>query len=305
MDLTRLRSLVVLSEEGHFTRAAERLHIAQPALSQQIRKLEQEAGLPLVDRTTRRVHITEAGQLLVDYARVMLGAADDATAALGELAGLEAGRLGIGATMVVGPLDLAGVLASFHRRYPRVELSVHEDLSFQLAEALRRDTLDLAFLTLDQSRTPMLESHPVASDTLVCVLSTGHPLAAHKTLPLAELRDERFAMFRGGATIRAVVEEAARAQGFELNIAFETNAVLRLKALVSAGLAVGVLPRSDAEGPGPSLASVPLSRPTLRHVVHVAWRKGRRQSPATRAFLELLDQADAAASTAATSEAAS
>jgi LysR family transcriptional regulator, transcription activator of glutamate synthase operon len=305
MDLARLRSLVVLSEEGHFTRAAERLHIAQPALSQQIRKLEEEAGLPLVDRTTRRVHITEAGQLLVDYARVMLSAADDATAALGELAGLEAGRLSIGATQTLGPLDLAGVLAGFHRRYPRVELTVHEDLSFQLAEALQRDVLDLAFLTLEQSRTPTLESHPVASDTLVCVLSPDHPLARRKTLPLAELRDERFAMFRGGATIRGVVEAAAREKGFELGIAFETNAVLKLKALVSAGLAVAVLPRSDAEGPGPSVASVPLSRPTLRHVVHVAWRKGRRQSPATRAFLELLRQAEAPSSMAAISEAAS
>src|SRR5919201_5325191 len=98
MDLARLKSLVVLAEEGHFTRAAERLHIAQPALSQQIRKLESEVGLALVDRTTRRVSITEAGGLLVDYARVMLRAADDATEAPEQLPGLEGGRLSIGTT---------------------------------------------------------------------------------------------------------------------------------------------------------------------------------------------------------------
>src|SRR5919198_1112062 len=237
MDLARLKSLVVLAEEGHFTRAAERLHIAQPALSQQIRKLESEVGLALVDRTTRRVSITDAGMLLVDYARVMLRAADDATAAL-------------------------------------VELSVQEDLSFQLADALQRDALDLAFLTLDQSRTPLLESHPIASEALVAVLSSDHPLVNRKAVSLAQLSGERFATFRGR------VEEAASAQGIDLKIAFETNSVLRQKALVAEGLAVAVLPRSDAEGPGPALATVPLQRPALQHVVHAAWRKGRRQSPA-------------------------
>jgi LysR family transcriptional regulator, transcription activator of glutamate synthase operon len=290
MDLARLKSLVVLAEEGHFTRAAERLHIAQPALSQQIRKLESEVGLALVDRTTRRVHITEAGALLVDYARVMLRAADDATEALEQLAGLESGRLSIGTTQALGPLDLAAILARFHRQFPRIELTVHEDLSFQLADGLQRDALDLAFLTLDQSRTPMLESHPVASDTLVSVLPPDHALAARKSVSLAQLSGERFAMFRGGATIRGLVEEAAIEQGMELNIAFETNSVLRMKALVSSGLAVAVLPNSDAHGPGPAVASVPLRRPALRHVVHLAWRKGRRRSPAAAAFVGLLEQ---------------
>src|SRR5919197_510974 len=290
MDLARLKSLVVLAEEGHFTRAAERQHIAQPALSQQIRKLESEVGVARVDRTTRRVCITEAGMLLVDYARVMLRAADDATAALDELAGVQAGRLSIGATQALGPLDLAGIPASFHRRYPQVELSVQEDLSFQLADALQRDALDLAFLTLDASRTPLLESHPIASEALVAVLSSHHPLANRKAVSLAQLSGERFAMFRGGATIRGRVEEAASAQGIELEIAFETNSVLRQKALVAEGLAVAVLPRSDAEGPGPAVATVPLQRPALQHVVHAAWRKGRRQLPATAAFIRLLEE---------------
>src|SRR5919204_6812739 len=111
MKIRQLRYLVALNDERHFTRAAAREHVAQPALSQQIRKLESEVGLALVDRTTRRVSITEAGALLVDYARVMLRAADDATEALEQLAGLEVGRLSIGTTQALGPLDLAAILA--------------------------------------------------------------------------------------------------------------------------------------------------------------------------------------------------
>jgi LysR family transcriptional regulator, transcription activator of glutamate synthase operon len=290
MDLVRLKSLVVLAEESHFTRAAERLHIAQPALSQQIRKLEAEIGLPLVERTTRRVRMTEAGSVLVEHARVMLRAADEAGAELDRLAGVETGRLSIGSSQTLGPLNLPGLLADFNRKYPGVELSVHEDLSFQLAEALTADALDLAFLTLEQSRTPALESYPVASESLVCILGSDHALAKRRTLSLAQLRGERFAMFRGGATIRDLVDEAARSHGVKLDIAMETNAVLKMKGLVSAGLAVGVLPRSDAEGPGPAVVSVPLAQPTLRHTVHAAWRKGRRHSPAAAAFIAMLDE---------------
>src|ERR687888_104336 len=118
MDLRQLRYLVALAEEGHFTRAAARMHIAQPALSQQIRRLEDELGLALVDRTTRRVALTDAGALLVDRARRALGEVDAARAELADLAGVRAGRLVIGAMQSLGPFDLSILLAIFHARHP-------------------------------------------------------------------------------------------------------------------------------------------------------------------------------------------
>src|SRR3954463_14977185 len=123
MDLRQLRYLVALAEECHFTRAAERMHIAQPALSQQVRRLEEELGLPLVDRTTRRVALTDAGRLLVDRARRALAEVDAARAELADLAGVRAGRVVIGAMPSTGPFDLSRLLAEYHRRYPDVELS--------------------------------------------------------------------------------------------------------------------------------------------------------------------------------------
>lgn len=147
MEFRQLRYLVALADERHFTRAAARSHVAQPALSQQLRKLEDELGLPLVDRTTRRVALTEAGELLVARARRVLAELDAAGAELQQVSGLLAGRVTIGLTQTPGPLDLLPLLADFHARFPAVELAVREDLSTTLAAQLRADELDVALLS--------------------------------------------------------------------------------------------------------------------------------------------------------------
>src|SRR5947209_7423958 len=121
MELSQLRYLVALAEELHFTRAAAREHIAQPALSQQIRRLEDEVGLALVERTTRRVSITAAGNLLVARARRVLAELEAADAELGALRGVQSGRVLVGALHTMGPIDLALVVAEFHRRHPSNE----------------------------------------------------------------------------------------------------------------------------------------------------------------------------------------
>ena len=127
MELRQLRYIVALAEERSFTRAAGKVLVAQPALSQQIAKLEAELGLPLVDRTTHRVAMTEAGDRLVEHARRVLKQVEVAREDLADLAGLRTGHLTIGASRTVGALDLSALLAEFYRRYPAVDLAVRED----------------------------------------------------------------------------------------------------------------------------------------------------------------------------------
>ncbi|MCW3038536.1 MAG: transcriptional regulator, LysR family [Solirubrobacterales bacterium] len=286
MELRQLRSLVALAEESHFTRAAQRLHIAQPALSQQIAKLEREVGVPLVDRTTRRVALTEAGELLLAHARRMISEETVALAELDELAGLRRGHLNVGAAQAMGPVDLAKLLVGFHRSYPAVELTVREALSVDLNVAVLADELDLAFVTgvADPAR---IESHQVALEDLVCILSPAHPLTGADEVSLADLADETFVMFAGSATIRGIVQRAAGEHGYAPQIGFETSDVNRIRALVGAGLGVAILPRSDAEARGPRVAHRPLTDAGLVHAVHVCWRRGRRHSPAAKALVEL------------------
>jgi DNA-binding transcriptional LysR family regulator len=288
MELRQLRYLVALADERHFTRAAEREHIAQPALSQQIRRLEVELGLTLVERTTRRVAMTQAGELLVGRARRMLAELDAAQAELASLAGVQAGRLSVGALHTMGPVDLSLLLASFHRSHLAVELTVREQSSEELAEMLRVDEIDLAFLSVTeriQSRGLTLQR--LVSEELVAVLPIDHPLAERKTVRMVELADESFISFREGSRLRELLDWAAGEAGFRARITLESNESRRIRSLVSSSLGVAILPRSDAAGPGAAVAVAALVEPSLSRDVTLAARTQRRLSPAAVAFRDL------------------
>jgi DNA-binding transcriptional LysR family regulator len=288
MELRQLRYLVALSDERHFTRAAEREHIAQPALSQQIRRLEAELGLTLVERTTRRVAMTQAGELLVARARRVLAEIEAGQAELASLAGVQAGRLSVGALHTMGPVDLSLLLSAFHRTHPAVELTVREQSSEELAEMLRVDEIDIAFLSVTehiQSRGLTLQR--LVSEELVAVLPTGHALAGRARVRFAELSEESFVSFRRGSRLRELLERGAAEAGFDARIALESNEARRIRSLVSSGLGVAILPRSDATGPGAPVSVSALVEPALTRDVTLAARTKRRLSPAALAFREL------------------
>ena len=288
MNLRQLRYLVALADERHFTRAAAREHVAQPALSQQIRSLESELGMALVERTTRKVAMTQAGELLVARARRALGELDAAQAELQSLAGVQSGRLSVGALHTMGPVDLSLLLARFHERYPAIELIVREQSSEELATMLRDDEIDLAFLSVtERVQRPGLTLRPLVSEELVVVLATGHRLAGRKRLRIGDLADEAFISFRVGARLRELLDRAAAGAGFEPRIALESNESRRIRSMVSHGLGVAVLPRSDAERPGDAVAVCDLVEPSLTRDLTLASRTDRRPSPAAEAFLAL------------------
>ena len=288
MEIRQLRYLVALADEQHFTRAAAREHIAQPALSQQIRRLEQEVGLALVERTTRRVTITEAGKTLVARARRILSEVDAANAEMQALAGVRAGHVMVGTMHTMGPVDVSLALAMFHERHPGVELTVREQSSEELAEMLRDDVLDLAFLSV----TERIESHglglqQLVSEELVVLLPRNHRLGQRRRLRMAELAGEQFISYRAGARLRELLIAAGRYAGFEPLIKLESNESHRIRRLVQRGMGVAILPRSDAEGPGADVAVAALTDPELTRDITLAWREGRRHPPAAAEFIEL------------------
>ena len=288
MDLRQLRYLVALAEERNFTRAAASLHIAQPAMSQQIRRLEDELGLALVERTTRRVSLTEAGGLLVVRARRIMAELEAATSELQALRGMYTGHVTIGTMHTMGPVDLSLALALFRERHPNVEFTVREQSSEEMAEMLRVDELDLAFLSV----TEQVESHglglrQLVSEELVALLPPGHRLGKRRQVRMAELADEVFISFRTGARLRELLVSAGREAGFEPRVTLESNESQRIRRLVSRSLGVAILPRSDAEGPGAEVEVVTLVDPRLERDITLAWREGRRHAPAAAEFLEL------------------
>jgi DNA-binding transcriptional LysR family regulator len=288
MDLRQLRYLVALSEECHFTRAAAREHVAQPALSQQIRRLEEELGVTLVERTTRQVTITHAGRLLVARARRILGEIDAAAAELAALKGMESGRVNVGTMHTMGPIDVSLPLAIFHERHPGIELTVREHSSEELAEMLRDDTLDLAFLSVtERVESHGLGLHQLVSEELVAVLPRDHRFARRRELRMADLEDEEFISYREGARLRELLVAAGRHAGFQPRIKLESNESGRIRRLVARGMGVAILPRSDAVSPGADVAGVALVDPMLSRDITLAWRHDRRHPPAVGEFLAL------------------
>ncbi len=288
MELRQLRYLVTLDEERHFTRAAERAHIAQPALSQQIKRLEAEVGLPLVERTTRHVALTDAGAALVARARRILAELDAGLAELEALRGVEAGHVSVGAMHTMGPIDVSLALAIFQSRHPGVELTVREQSSEELAEMLRVDELDLAFLSVtERIESHGLGLHLLVSEELAAILPLNHRLGKRRRLRMAELAGESFISFREGARLRELLEAAGREAGFEPHVTLESNESQRIRRLVARGMGVAILPLSDATAPGAEVAVAALIEPALRRDITLAWREGRRLAPAAAEFLEL------------------
>ena len=288
MDLRQLRYLVALAEEGSFTRAAEIEHIAQPAVSQQIRRLEDEVGVALVERTTRRVSLTEAGELLVVRARRIMGEIEAAEIELQALRGMDSGHVTIGAMHTMGPVDVSLALALFAERHPNVQLTVREHSSEEMGSMLRADELDLAFLSVtERVERNGLGMHQLVSEELVVLLPLEHRLARRKQVRMADLADEPFISFREGARLRELLMAAGRSANFEPRVTLESNESQRVRRLVSRGLGVAILPRSDAEDPGAEVAVAELIEPSLSRDITLAWREGRRLSPAAAEFLEL------------------
>jgi LysR family transcriptional activator of glutamate synthase operon len=266
MNPVELRQLIyfeAVARCGGFTRAATQLHVAQSAVSAQIRQLETELGVPLFQRTTRRVALTAAGTLLLDRARRALAELDSARSDLAELSEVLRGRVAIGATSVLGPFDLPAALAAFHGRYPGVALTLRSGLIATLLTKLDAGEVDLVLGPVHDDLPARFSAHHLAPEETVLVLPPGERLPADsrpdRVTSLAEVRDRPFVCLAAESGLRAILEAAAAAAGFAPRVQFETPSPASIRELVSAGLGVALLARSAAERPGPPITICGLS----------------------------------------------
>ena len=256
MELRHLRYFVAVAEEGHITRAAERLGIKQPPLSQQIRALERELDGPLFRRLPRGVELTPAGLALFGEARAILARADEAVAATKRAAQGEAGRIGIGFTSSASfhPF-VPRAIRAFREAHPLVAVALEESGTTELVDALRARTIDAAVVRSPVGESPDLFVRPLLEEAMVAALPSGHRLSAPGgALPLAALAGETFILYRrpvGPGLHDAIIAACDRA-GFSPHIGQEAPRMLSTLSLVAAGLGVTVVPASmsrlEAEG---------------------------------------------------------
>ncbi|HEX9494819.1 MAG TPA: LysR substrate-binding domain-containing protein [Candidatus Limnocylindria bacterium] len=287
MELQQLRYFVAVADTGTFTAAARDLHVAQPSISKQVRKLEAELGAVLLERGKAGIALTDAGEILLPWAKRVLADVDGARSEVAGLATLERGRLSVGATPSVSTVLLPRVLATFHSSHPGVTLSVIEAGSRDLVDRLASGELDLAMVILPVPREELFETIPLLREELVLAVSKRHPLATRKTVRVSELRGVPLVMFRDGYDLRSATIAACEQAGFHPTFAIEGAEMDGVLRMAAAGVGVAVVPRMVVETGGP-LVAIRLTQPTPTRSVGVAFRRDRHHSRAADAFVAQL-----------------
>ncbi|MGA8117282.1 MAG: LysR family transcriptional regulator [Actinocatenispora sp.] len=284
MELRQIEYFVAVAEERHFTRAAQRMRVAQSGLSASVRSLERELGAALFVRSTRRVELTDAGRALLTEARHTLHTVAAAREAVAAVQGVLRGTLSIGTMQCLGGLDLAALLARFRTAHPGVEIQLRQASSPDLIDRVRTGEEDLAFVSVPCDGTDVVELTPLDEQPLIVACGPRHPLVDATAVPLGELVEETFVDFAPGWVTRDVTDHALRGAHLTRRVALEVNDVHSLLDLVAHGLGVALVPESFRHKQT-NARFVPLADPAPVWRTAVATARHRRPSAATRAFL--------------------
>ncbi|MBC8160217.1 MAG: LysR family transcriptional regulator [Roseiflexaceae bacterium] len=286
MELHHLRYFEAVARIGNMTRAAAELLIAQPSLSKQIQALEQSVGTRLFDRVGRRIELTDAGLLLLPYARRVLREVAAARAALRERADLTSGHVAIGAPPTIGARLLPHALATFNMLHHNIELVLHEAGSGPLVRQLLAGEVDLAVVPVPQIGTAWIE---LFTEELVVAVSPDHPLAGSSSIASAQLANQGFIMFPPSYGLRDRTLQFWREAGLAPRVVLDGGEMATVLRLAAVGLGVALVPRLALDG-SEGLVGLSVRDATLRRTIGLTWHPERQLSPAAAALRTFLTE---------------
>ena len=283
MEFHQLRYVCAVAETGSFSRAAERCQIAQPSLSQQVLKLEEDLGAKLFDRLGRSVRLTEAGRAFLPYARSILEQMEVARSSVADKKADLRGSVAIGVIPTIAPYLMPRYTAAFAKKYTDAKLRIVEETTPVLIESLRELSIDIAILALPL-RHKDLEFSPLRTEPLFAVLPKDHPQANATTVSLKDLRGESFVMLRDGHCFRDLSIATCASARITPNIAFESGQFSSLLGMVAAGVGISLVPEMAIDR-NAGCRYVRLSDPRATRTIVAAVLHGRSFNRVQRAFL--------------------
>lgn len=292
ITLRQLRTFTAVARHKSFTRAAEELHLTQPAVSMQIKQLEEQVGLPLFEHLGRRIHLTDAGKEVFVYGRVMLQQLDDLGTALDNLKGLSAGKLRISAISTANYFA-PRLLADFQRHHPGVAVTLDITNREAILAQLDDNETDMAIMGAPPKGRE-LEAGAFMDNPLVIVAPPDHPLAEIQRIPMQRLEEETFLVREPGSGTRGAMERFFKEHGLKLKTGMEMGSLEAIKQSVEAGLGLAIVPLDaiDTELRLGLLVTLEAADFPIRRQWFVVHRKGKRLSAAAQAFKDfLLDEA--------------
>jgi DNA-binding transcriptional LysR family regulator len=287
MDLAQLEVFLTVAREGRFSRAAEKLYRTQSAVSQSIRKLEEEVGEPLFDRSSRDGLLTDAGHVLQEYAERLLNLRNDARGALVELRELHKGKLAIAANEFTA-LYLLPVLGEFKRLHPMIKITVQRSLGSRIPDDVLRHSVELGVLTYDPQE-PQLCSIVVYLDELIFVVPSRHPLAGERQVSIRQLGTESFVAHNVSSPYREKVIQTFKRHKTPLHMDIELPTLQAIKRFVGMGNGVALVPQIsvEAELARGELVRIAVRELRLHRKLRLVYRRAANLSHAARAFLKV------------------
>src|ERR1041385_7305583 len=287
MDFFQLETFLAVAQTGSFSAAAAQVHRTQPAVSQMVRKLEEEVGEPLFDRSTRDGMLTDAGRVLEEYAQKLLNLRSEARSSLEELRQFQRGTLAIAANEFTA-LYLLRVLEDFRLFCPMIKVTVHRSLASSIADQVSDHTVELGVLSF-RPENSQLQSVAVFCDELTFVVPPSHPLAKARSVSIRQLGAESFVAHNVVSPYRLKVLETFKKHKTPLNIGVEMPTIEAIKRFVAAGNGVALVPgiAVEPEVTRGELVAVAVNELRLERKLRVVYRKGGQLSHAARAFLQV------------------
>jgi DNA-binding transcriptional LysR family regulator len=285
MELYQMEYFLEAARQRSFTRAAQSLHLAQAALSEQMRKLEAEFGTPLFNRGRRETTLTAAGEVLRRHAERLLAQASLARREVMDLVELRGGRLVVGAIPSVSACVLPHTIAAMRRDHPLIELALLEGTSEQVAQWVEVGRVELGIVQLP-APGGSFEETPLFTEAFALLVPAAHPLAREQSVDLNHLASEGFIFYKGRA--RDAAHAACRDAGFEPRIVCESGELETIRSLVGAALGIALLPELATRGSHPNCIQVKLGGTPVKRSVALLQRHGQALSPAANAFRQLV-----------------
>lgn len=290
MEIKQLRFFIEIARRLSFTRAAETLHIAQPALSTAIRKLEDELGLTLFNRSDRKIALTAEGETFLRHATAILDDVRKAEREMADIRGLTAGEVRVGVTPMLSTYFFPKIIAGFTKRHPALQLSVYGDSAARIQRMVAGGELDMGVVA-GAALPESLEYHHLLHEEIVACVPAHHPLARRKAVPFTELLREPLILFKEGYHLRELIDETAARFGAQPRTVFESNLFTLIRNLVREGLGISFLLRMVVADEKDLVAL--RCDPPLHLDLFIAWKRQAGLSRANRAFADyLIDQTD-------------
>lgn len=296
MELRQLKYAVKIAEEKNFSRAAEKLHIAQPSLSQQLSKLEKELGVRLFRRNTNSVELTHAGTLFIDKAQKVLDIVEQIHKEMDDISQMRKGKLLVGSLPITGSHILPLVLPVFKAKYPDIEISLIEDTTAHLEMLTATGQADISLLSLPLQEDSLEYVKIIEEEIWLCVpphhpLSNRHSQDPDYHVALSELAEEPFVVLKKGQGFRQIVMDLCASAGFVPKIVFESSNIDTVQSLVAAGMGIAFVPKMVARADGAlTPAYLPIAGAGTARTLVIAYKKGRYLSKAAKAFMETVTQ---------------